>query len=299
MKFGVREIANIAFKAKTDMQIGKYKFKEGEPVFYFDTAKTSTLEGASTAVYAQGGRGNPRLVTWQGEKTLTFTFEDALISKISMQMLMGAEILTAENGATGTVNQHVYGIITAMPGDEGSENKPYLNTRALISEFKISPDDNATIDKDGLQIYKIDENGDLIYADVDGSNADQLITQESIEITGDVITAENIKANERYMIDGYRTVPSSEIVISPDYFAGAFYIEGDTLFRRESDGYDVPCQFILPKGQIQSNFTLSMANSGDPSTFTFTVDAMPDYVRRPNGTYKDNKVLCELNLLGA
>ena len=29
-----------------------------EPVLYFDTLKTSSMEGAATTVYAQGGRGN-------------------------------------------------------------------------------------------------------------------------------------------------------------------------------------------------------------------------------------------------
>ncbi len=41
---------------------------QGQPVLYIDSAKTSTLEGAGTSVYAQGGRGNARLVTWEGEE---------------------------------------------------------------------------------------------------------------------------------------------------------------------------------------------------------------------------------------
>ena len=39
------------------------------------------------------------------------------------------------------------------------------------------------------------------------------------------------------------------------------------------------CQLILHYQmlKIQSNFTFSMASTGDPSTFTFTMDAMPGY----------------------
>ena len=77
MKFGVREICDVVFKAKSDVQIGKSKFKKGQPVLYIDSAKTSTVEGAATTVYAQGGKGNTRLIAWEGEKTLTFTVEDA------------------------------------------------------------------------------------------------------------------------------------------------------------------------------------------------------------------------------
>lgn len=54
MKFGVREIANVTFKAKQDVKIGNSTFRVGQPVLYIDTAKTSTIEGAATTVQAQG-----------------------------------------------------------------------------------------------------------------------------------------------------------------------------------------------------------------------------------------------------
>lgn len=72
MRYGLREICNVVFRAKNDMKIGRAIFRKGQPVFFMDSAKTSTLEGAATSVYATGGRGNVRLVTWEGEKTLTF-----------------------------------------------------------------------------------------------------------------------------------------------------------------------------------------------------------------------------------
>ena len=106
MKFGVREIANVVFKAKTLQKIGPYEFKAGQPVFYMDTAKTSTLEGAATTVYATGGRGNTRLIAWEGEKTLTFTVEDALLSPISFAMLSGAGLIKADADATSKIHFH-------------------------------------------------------------------------------------------------------------------------------------------------------------------------------------------------
>ena len=41
----------------------------------------------------------------------------------------------------------------------------------------------------------------------------------------------------------------------------------------------MPAQFIIPNVKIQSAFTFSMAATGDPSTFTFTMDAFPDYTK--------------------
>ena len=83
----------------------------------------------------------------------------------------------------------------------------------------------------------------------------------------------------------------SQLTIEANKFSDAFYIEAETLFRQETDNTDRPAQLVFPKGKISSNFTLSMANSGDPSTFTFTVDCMEDLVK---GT--DRKVLAEISI---
>ena len=93
MKFGVREICNVVFRAKSNVKIGNKTFQTGQPVLYIDSAKTSTLEGAATTVYATGGRGNTRLIAWEGEKTLTFTVEDALISPLGLSILSGAGLI--------------------------------------------------------------------------------------------------------------------------------------------------------------------------------------------------------------
>lgn len=96
MRFGVREIAEVVLKTKSKMQLGSKTFYKNDPVLYFETLKTSSLEGATTTVYAQGGRGNTRLIAWEGERTLTFTFEDALLSPESFAILSGANLIAAE-----------------------------------------------------------------------------------------------------------------------------------------------------------------------------------------------------------
>jgi len=82
------------------------------------------------------------------------------------------------------------------------------------------------------------------------------------------------------LIDYYtkKTDGAQQIDITPDKFGGNYYLEASTLFR-DTNGVDLPAEFIIPNCKIQSNFTFSMASSGDPSTFTFTMDAFPDYTR--------------------
>lgn len=86
--------------------------------------------------------------------------------------------------------------------------------------------------------------------------------------------------NDTVLVDYYVSKGQGvqQINITPDKFGGNFYLEASTLFR-ETNGSDMPAEFVIPNCKIQSNFNFTMASSGDPSTFTFTMDAFPDYTR--------------------
>lgn len=124
MRMGVREICDVVFRPLTAVDIGNQHFDAGQPVLYLDTAKTSTLEGAATTVYAQGGKGNPRLIGWDGEKTLTFTVEDALISAVSFSMLSGAGIVKGrkaegDTSATKIYTHQTYDLVVEGNSEDG------------------------------------------------------------------------------------------------------------------------------------------------------------------------------------
>ena len=90
-----------------------------------------------------------------------------------------------------------------------------------------------------------------------------------------------LTGEQTVMIDFYVSVKTGavEMTIEPDKFGGFYYLEASTLFRRQDNGQDMAAAFVIPKVKIQSYFTFSMASSGDPSTFTFTMDAFPDYTK--------------------
>ena len=275
MKFGVREICNVVFRAKDAMKIGSATFQKGQPVLFMDSAKTSTLESAATSVYAQGGRGNTRLVTWEGEKTLTFTVEDALLSPISFAMLSGAGVV---KGATGDSKVHVHMTTTTTVGNSGKVDL----TSALGEDTicKTAPIFVMEVEKDDGSLT-----GKVYTATIDSE-------AKSLTITGDTIPA----AATPVMVDYYvlkSAAKVTELQIDAEKFAGYFYVEADTLFRAQKDGKDYPANITLPNVKIQSNWTFSMASTGDPSTFTFTMDAMPGY------TYFDQtkKVLCVIQVV--
>lgn len=164
--FGIREVCHCVFTSKDTNGVD----------FVIDTAKMSSLESTATTVYAQGGSGNSRLMAWEGEKTLTFTIEDALITPESFRALTGAS---------------------------GSDN-----------------------------IFKI----------------------------------------------------------YPTSFAGYYSITAYTLFRDQETGVDKVATINIPHAKLQTQLNLSMSPTGDPSTFTFTFDAMPD----SKGT--DKNLMFSLNI---
>ena len=213
-----------------------------------------TVVAAPSTVYATGGRGNTRLISWAGERTVTFTMEDALISPMGLAVLAGAGIIQTTNAVHITER-------VAVVGGKASATKTPLATHKMY------------------------------YGNIqsDGSIPDKLTEMETPakDIT-DIDTGVSA-----VFVDYYASEASTTIDIVPEILGGNFYLEAATLFR-DVDGVDHAAEFIIPNCRVQSNFTFSMAATGDPSTFTFTMDAFPGYTAYD----KTKKVLCAIQVLG-
>ena len=287
MKFGVREICDVVLKAKAAQKVGNKVFYKNEPVCYFDSLKTSSLESAATTVYAQGGRGNARLVAWEGERTVTFTMEDALISPIGFMILSGAGLIDA------------------------TEREVIMHTTERTDEIEVGDSITITL-KEEPHVTKMSESGeitgdDCIYVMLLKDDevisepyiADHIVDGNKIQISA---TGKNGRVNDLSLFDEDSVVlvdyyvkkgaGAFQIDITPDKFGGNYYLEASTLFR-DTNGIDMPAEFVIPNCKVQSNFTFTMAASGDPSTFTFTMDAFPDYTR----WNKTKKVLAAIQVL--
>ena len=313
MKFGVRECANIVFRAKQKTKIGTNTFNVGQPVLYIDTATTSSLEQASSTVYAQGGRGNSRLIAWEGDKTLTFTVTDALISPVSLSMLSGAGLVKtagekvhvhATSAATMTINNGKgvidltdalleFGKIGGTSGNQTIEGVT-IDAGTDAPLFIIKTEDDGSITGD---IVVSGGTNNIAYK-IEAEN--NVVTKATLEVdtpkwndsqSGTAITASVNVLVDYYVIKKSETV--SEIQLTPADFAGYYYVEADTLFRSQSTGVDMPANLTFPNVKVQSGFTISMAGTGDPSTFDFTMDAFPGY------TYfdKSKQVLCVIQVV--
>ena len=345
MKYGIREICNVVFKAKGPMKVGNRIFYKDEPIIYFDTLKTSSLEAAADTVYATGGRGNPRLIAWDGDRTLTFNMEDALISSEGLQILSGAGLLEASSKDTLKIhsNSTLSGndVVVTVASSKVTGVDIYLPVKPYWPTFIDTSDSNKekyAATADYIYVMLLDEYGEVytepFIPDIAGKEKTQaIIPSKWVEGTGwapatgsDKIDAYKIslkttddlfatdyaqngapvfgdditnlfkveQGTNTVLVDYYveKASGAQQVEITADKFGGSYYIEADTLFRTQQ-GIDMPAEFVIPNGKIQSNFTFSMAATGDPSTFTFTVDAMPDYTRFD----KTKKVLAAIQII--
>ena len=295
MQFGVREICDVVLKAKATQKVGNKMFYKHEPVIYFDTLKTSTMEGAATTVYAQGGAGNPRLIAWEGERTITFTMEDALISPEGFMILSGAGLIEGKDDGV-KIKQHVTETIDA------SASLGLVTTAAdsltITTDKAVYYPKTANPAKGDNYIYvMLMKEGEIISEPYVGTATDgqKEVSVKAIETAYTLSDADLTKLDfDAVLVDYYTEVGkgAKQIEITADKFGGNYYLEASTLFRN-TNGVDMPAEFIIPNCKIQSNFTFTMASSGDPSTFTFTMDAFPDYTRFD----KSKKVLSAIQII--
>jgi hypothetical protein len=209
------------------------------------------------------------------EKTLTFTVEDALLSPVSFAMLSGAGLFGGKAG-DGAEKVHVHTTTETTVGAKG----------AIDLTDALSTGDEICIT---APIFVLETDG----GELTGQSYQATATKDgAITITGESVPDEGVSVLvDYYILKNGATV--SELVIDAENFAGYYYVEASTLYRKQKNGKDMPAELTFPNVKIQSNFTFTMAPTGDPSTFTFTMDAMPGY------TYfdKTKKVLCVMQII--
>ena len=287
MKFGVREICDVTFKAAANNQkVGNKVFKKYQPVFMIDTARTSNFEQASTTVYAQGGRGYARLIAWEGEKTMTFTVEDALISPMGLAVLSGAGLINHEVGESARVH-----VTLEKSVSQTGEIEVELND--LREELGL---DSATsfLICDCIPMYAtvIGASGKA----EDFLEVDDIAEPITVDATHPAtLTVDTSAAGKTVVVDFYLAMTNSvqTITIGPEDFGGFYYVEAQTLFRDEATGKDLAANITFPRVKIQSGFTFTMAASGDPSTFNFVMDAFPGYTI----ARCDKRTMCDIQIL--
>ena len=200
---------------------------------------------------------------------------------------MGISILTGAGliNNTNSANQvHIHRTFLNIVEADG-DNKYFVNLTDAL-------DEDETICEEAPLFALIAEN--------DGSLTGEMLKIDTISNKKVYLKNESDEAKKALgrtvVIDCYTLKNEAsvyEVQIDAANFAGYYYVEGETYFRKQETGKDMPAYLTIPNVKIQSNFTFTMAPTGDPSTFTFTMDAFPGY------TYfnRTKKVLCVIQIV--
>lgn len=218
-------------------------------------------------------------------RTLTLNMEDALISPIGLSILTGAGLI--DSGSNSPIVIHT---------TETFDISDKVADTTVTIELSDTPVTTPT-DEDTVYVMFLDDRGEIITEPYIPSVSGKKLTLK-LDGTSNTVNERNYTAkNDQlggetgtevlnmakavlvdYYVEKKGNGQAMQINITPDQFGGNYYIEASTLFRT-TDGIDMPAEFIIPNGKVQSNFTFTMASSGDPSSFNFVVDAFPDYLR--------------------
>lgn len=267
-RYGIKEVADVVFcKIKSDGT-------RGEPVLYLDTLKVSTIEQTAETADARGGKGNPKLVSWDYGKEINVSLEDALFSAKSMSIMFGDGTTPAEGRsnitrtATMRIAEDENGVdfFTADMYDakQGSVRKKVWMGNVPSGQEGVQFSEVAGSNKQLQNVKAYDE-------------ASQVLN------SGNVITAENwgtLRDNykgQKVFITYEVEAKSRTINISGDSFPDTYYVVGDTYARSDVTGEDQFFQFIIPKAKVTSENTITLEAEGDPAVFNMSLTVLrPD-----------------------
>lgn len=277
-RYGIKEVADVTF----------YEIKDdgtpGKPVLFLDTLKVSTIEQTAETADARGGKGNPKLITWDYGKEITVNIEDALFSPKSMAIMLGdgqvaqgggafirktavIRMGTASDGKIKMLNDYV--VADVYDATEGSKRvKLYLGGEATapMGEVKIN----------GQLLFTDGTNNAVLY-DEDGTVLDEAFTEsdlKSLYTTGFTVPVSKNLDGHKFMFTYWVKATTKTITVSGDSFPGTYYIQGDTYSRSDVTGKDQFFQFIIPKAKMTAENTITLEAEGDPATFSMNLTVL-------------------------
>jgi hypothetical protein len=277
-RYGIKEVADVTFyKINSDGT-------RGDPVLYLDTLKVSTIEQTAESVDARGGKGNPKLVTWDYGKEITVTIEDALFSAKSMAIMFGngtasqgssliqktaiIRLGKANSGKVKLVNDYVTADI--YDAVEGSKRvKLYLGSESSAPTGEVKINGQLLFEgPNGIKSKLYDEDGTVL--DSDGFTESEL---KALYTTGLDASGTELDGH-KLMFTYWVSAVGKTITVSGDTFPGTYYIQGDTYARSDVDGSDQFFQFIIPKAKMTSENTITLEAEGDPAVFNMNLTVL-------------------------
>lgn len=226
---------NMANREVCDLIFVDYATKK--PFLNLDFANVTTTELTGENVYAYGGKGHPKKVSFSGEKGGTLTIETQIQTVKLWQMITGGEVSKT--------------------------------AKIMTREELTVTGSGATVTLSGTPVA----GSVVIYKADDDCGTPLAITGDSTTITLTQALTDGDKVIAYYIKELSSKVET--INIKSTSFPKNFIVYGDTIMKTEDDEV-LPMKMTIYKCAPQSNISLGFSNNGDPATITITADLMSD-----------------------
>lgn len=226
---------NMANREVCDLIFVDYTTKK--PFLNLDFANVTTTEVTGENVYAYGGKGHPKRVSFSGEKGGTLTIETQIQTVKLWQLITGGEIsktakfMAREELAVGAAGNEITLTDTPIAGS--------------------------------VVVYKFDDDC--------GTELENTVDSKKVTLTSAL--TEGDKVIVYYMKE--LTEKVERINIKSTSFPKNFIVYGDTIMKTEDDEI-LPYHLVAYKVAPQTNMSLSYSNNGDPGSITIQADLMAD-----------------------
>ena len=263
-RYGIKEVADVTFYSINA------DGSRGAPALYLDTLKVSTIEQTAETSDARGGKGNPKLITWDYGKEINVTIEDALFSAKSMAIMFGNGTVASANNedvvrtvmvradADGKLPDHFVADVRLNGAAGATREKIYMGSGSTIPAGMVE------FSKSGITLVGLTkENGAVIQPN---SASDTFTFVEWASTT--------VAADEKVFVTYSVKATKKTITISGDSFPGTYYVVGDTYARSDVTGADQFFQFIIKKAKVTSENTITLEAEGDPSVFSMNLTVL-------------------------
>lgn len=225
-----------------------YDYSTNKPFLYMDYANSTENSWTADQTYATGGKGAPRRIVFNSAKQSTLVLESQIFSMQHLAMVAGKSI---ESG----IGKEIYKreVLTVVDNVGSME--------ITLSKEPVDINGDSTVDGSDVAVFEY-SNG------IDGSE----VTVTSV--TGSVVVLDGVAAGDNVAVY-YRwntTAEAHKLTFTSTDFPNYVKIIGDTMLTDEVAGDLVSGQLVYYKAKLNPEFTLTAANSGDPTSITFTFD---------------------------
>lgn len=225
--FANREVADLMF----------VEYSTKKPFMNFELANTTGYDLEGDTVFAYGGQGHPKRVSFSGNRSGTFRVETQMQTMALYQMITGADLKTDAQFLKREVLKAATGgklTLTATPV-EGS-------------------------------VYVYDKSDDCGTAK----------TSPTVSASDKTVTITGLIEGTEYIVYYLTKMENTQrLNINTRSFPKAFTIYGETYEKTEDDEV-VPYKMIAYKAVPQSSFSVDFSNDGDPTSLSITFDLLAD-----------------------